>query len=629
MNFDDRAKQAGTAVSVSAGEIAPHRSGLRRRAWVAPVGMIAVVASVGFIAYAFVPTSSSGPEQVVTVAAAVESVSGPIVAGFVSDTGEITVLTGDPASPTVERLRVNSGAPVLGIATIPEPRWFFDGRVIEYVSDIAGELTVVRIDVRTGRTTTQPYWEPRTRRDLAPETGDEEVEEPVAGNDDESQLEPDSPSGEEGSLPGRDNQADPLAGSVDGGDETSDAASPQESTDLGLDDEEVRVGSIRLMAAAMSPSVVAVEDGAGSRWWVSAFSGQSQLFDQRLFRFLAPMEDGLLALTDGRLVVIGSFTRLTDFNIEGVDVGAICSAAIGPDSEVAFGLDSGSVVVSTAGQTRLFEVGDDPVSDLAWARTGETFITGTTDTAICGLAASGVSGVDAAASGAGEVGIKELRVCDVSSGGCSRLDEVAAVGGALVRGIPTPVPSEDFAGIWPESRKVAADVAADADEAATWRFDPELLVAEYATTVLGWVDPVVSMAEEGRRFLPYGVAFEVRPSASVTGVTIGAQQIGGEAGWLVVSVSAPAQSIRSGFSGGGPITIGFSREGAATVEVVVVVDGAEYRQSTDDLDELEFVVDRRASEGYYYLILYLDAVGQVFAANSGGGGGGFSFVSTG
>jgi len=663
MNFDDRAKQAGAAVSVRAGEIEPHRSGLRRRTWVAPAGMIAIVASVVLIAYAFVPASSSRPEQVITVAAAVDSVSGPIVAGFVSDTGEITVLTGDPASPTVERLRVNAGAPLLGIATIPEPRWFFDGRVIEYVSDIAGELTVVRVDVRTGRTTTQPYWEIRTRGDLAPETGDEEVEEPVAGNDDESQPAPFPPDGAkpaEEPLPGDegDDEIAPLPDGAIGQDDRSDTGATREAgraepafaqedvdsfggvSDSDLDDDEVRVGSIRLMSAAMSPSVVAVEDGDETMWWLSAFSGESQLFDQPLFRFLAPMEDGLFALTDGRLVVVDEFTRLTDFNIDGVEADAICSVAVSPNSEVAFGLDSGSVVLSTAGQTRLFDVGDNPVSDLAWAPTGETFIVGTTDAVICGVAGSGASGLGAAGSGAvvaGEAEIKELSVCNVSSGRCSPLDGVPAVGGALVRGIPTPGPPEAFSGIWPESNEPAADVAADADAAERWRFDPGLLAAEYATAVLGWADPLVSPGDGDRNRLPYSAGFLVKPSRDAPGVTIGTQQIGGDAGWLVVSVSAPTRLFQASYSDIGPITIGFSREGAATVEVVVSIDGVEHRRIAEEVDEqidgeieeVEFIIEGRTSVLDYYLILFSDAAGQVLAARSSGFGGALVFVSVG
>jgi len=579
--------------------------------------MIAVVASVALIAYAFVPTSSREPEQVVTVAAPVEFIRGSIVAGFVSDTGEITVLTGEPASPTAERLRVNAGAPVLGIATIPEPRWFLGGRVIEYVAEIDGELEVVRVDVRTGRTVTQAYWELRPRGDLAPEIGEEELdEERAVGNDDESRPEP-------------------LSGRADGGDETSDAAASRGSTASDLDGEEVRVGSIQLMTAAMSPSVVAVEDGDETRWWVSAPNGGSRLFDQRQLHFLAPMEEALLAVSDGRLVVVGGGVDPSALDVENVEGDTVRSAAVGPESELAFGLSSGSVVLLTGDRTRPFDVGDGAVSDLAWALTGETFFAATTDAAVPAAAGSGASGLRLVGSGAGVAGtsgIKALSVCNVSSGRCSRLEEVPVVGGALVRGIPTPFAPEAFSGIWPESDEPAACVAADADDAEPWRFDPELLVAEYATAVLGWVDPLVSPGDT-RNLPPHVAAYDVRPLPGAPQVTVVAQQIGGDAGWLVVHVSAPIRLLQLGYSGGGPITIGTSREGASTVEVVVGVDGVEYRSSVEEgdgeIDEVEFAIDGRSSDRFYYLILYSDAAGQVFAALSGVFGGATVFTSVG
>jgi len=165
VNLDDRARLANLALSVRSTEIAPHRAGLTRRRWVAPVGTVGTVLVVILLAISIGRFVSGPSGQIETVAApdettvlTVDGVRGPILAGYITESGQINVLVGDASSATLVQLDTSAGAPVLGVDTIPEPRWRYDDRVVEYVSDFDGELSVVRVDVRTGRSTNESYW---------------------------------------------------------------------------------------------------------------------------------------------------------------------------------------------------------------------------------------------------------------------------------------------------------------------------------------------------------------------------------------------------------------------------------------------------------------------------------------
>ena len=292
MNLEDRATTASAALSARARLIGPHRQGLERRSWVVPVGAaVGALTAILLVALAISGLVSDGSTEVEVgtgvddSAGLVGSVRGPIVAGFVSPSGQITVLTGDPASLTVERLGASAGPPVLGVETIPEPRWSFDGRVIEYVSEAAGDLKIVRVDVRTGKTTTEPYW---------------------------------------------------VVLMADGGISTS------------LEDQGARMGSIALMRGAAGPSVTAIEDETGSRWRLRTFdSDRSQLFNIGSTRFLAPTPEGLIVVVDDALNTISADGKLNELQLDGVASETVNTAAAGPFGHTAFGLTNGSVVVTT------------------------------------------------------------------------------------------------------------------------------------------------------------------------------------------------------------------------------------------------------------------------------------------
>ena len=185
-----------------------------------------------------------------------------------------------------------------------------------------------------------------------------------------------------------------------------------------------------------------------------------------------------------------------------------------------------------------------------------------------------------------------------------------------------------FFGFWPESTQTAADEAASADDAEPWHFDPELLTTQFAEVVLGWPDPVIASIDQVPLF-PYWASFEVRPSRQQPTITITAAQLAGETGWVIIRVSSPIQSLRSGYSAQGPITIGFDRQGATTVDVTVGIGQAKYSQSTDDLDEVNFVLEEPVISPSYFLILFKDDGGAVFAANSGNLGDSPLFATTG
>ena len=324
MNLEDRATTASAALSARARLIGPHRRGLERKSWVVPVGAAGALTAILLVALAISGLVSDGSTEVEVgtgvdeSAGLVGSLRGPIVAGFVSPSGEITVLTGDPASLTAERLGASAGPPVLGVETIPEPRWSFDGRVIEYVSEADGDLKVVRVDVRTGKTTTEPYW---------------------------------------------------VVLMADGGISTS------------LEDQGSLMGSIALIRGAAGPSVTAIEDETGSHWRLRTFdSDRSQLFSIGSTRFLAPTPDGLIVVVDGALNTISADGKLSDVELDGVAGETVNTAAAGPFGQTAFGLTNGSVVVTTLEETESFDLDRyGAVTGLSWDPSGEAFIAQTTN----------------------------------------------------------------------------------------------------------------------------------------------------------------------------------------------------------------------------------------------------------
>ncbi len=537
MNLDDRAKLANLALAARSTEIAPHRAGLIRRRWVAPVGMVGTALVVLVLAISigrFVSDSSGRVETVAvpdeTTVLIVDGVSGPILAGYISRFGEISVLVGDASSPTLVQLDAVAGAPALGVDTIPEPRWQFGGRVVEYVSDFEGELSVVRVDVRTGRSTREPYW------------------------------------------------AVLFGGGIS----------------RSLEDEGPLTGSIGLMAGAGGVSVRSVEDDTGVRWELRTFvDDRSVLLDIDTTRFLAPTMDGLIVVADGVIGTMNGEGVVTELAIDGVTAETISAVAASPRSALAFGLRNGSVLVTapeTTGSLN-FDLGTDLVTGLSWSPSGEALI--------------------ATATNQEETSI---RICLVATVSCNQIRSTGAAGGRLVRGTPTP--PDTFFGLWPENTEETADAAVTAEDAASWRFDPDLLVREFAEVILGWTDPIVAPAD-GFSLLPHWSIYELRPSPDQAPVTITAAQLAGENGWAITGVRAPILSLRTGFSSGSPVTIGFDRQGAVTVEVIIRLGDEEYSQTTADLDVLEFDIDRSFDAVASYLILFRDEEDRVFSATFG------------
>ncbi|NOX31548.1 MAG: hypothetical protein GXP35_16100 [Actinobacteria bacterium] len=534
MNLDDRAKSANLALSVRSTEIPPHRGGLNRRRWVAPVGVVGTALVVLLVAIWIGQFASGSSGQIETVAVpdettvlTVDGVRGPILAGYISVSGEISVLVGDASSARLVQLDASAGAPVLGVDTIPEPRWRYDDRVVEYVADFDGELSVVRVDVRTGRSTTEPYW--------------------VV-----------------------------LFG---GGISKS------------LEDEGPITGSIVLMAGAGGPRVGSVQDDAGARWELRTFTDdRSVTLDLESTRFLAPAMDGLIVVADGVLGTMAGDGVLTELGIDGVTAETISAVAPGPGSEMAFGLKNGSVLVTAPETTESlsFDLGADVVTGLSWSPSGEVFI-----------------------ATAAEQDETSIHLCAVATTSCDRIALAGAAGGRLIRGTPTP--PDTFFGVWPENTQEAADTATAAENAPAWRFDPDLLVREFAEVILGWTDPIVTTAD-GSSLFPHWSSFEVRPSPDEALVTINAAQLARDNGWVITGVRAPILSLRTSFSSGGPVTIGFDRKGAETVEVIIRLGDEEYSQRTDDLDVLEFDIDRPFDAVASYLILFRDDDDRVFSA---------------
>jgi hypothetical protein len=82
-----------------------------------------------------------------------------IVAAVVSSSGDVIVIVRSLDGFEGRLLSVGAGAPVVDVDGVPGPRWMFDGRTIEFVAGVDGNDQVVRVDVYTGRVTTQPYRE--------------------------------------------------------------------------------------------------------------------------------------------------------------------------------------------------------------------------------------------------------------------------------------------------------------------------------------------------------------------------------------------------------------------------------------------------------------------------------------
>jgi len=502
MKLDDIASEAADAVLERGAQIAPHPAGLRRKSWVLPVAALALLMVVVGGGLGVTRALQSETDQVATAAVVVPGVHEPIVAAFVDGSGQITVLAGDPSSPEVLLLQTKAGSPVLGDERIPEPRWSVDGRVIEYVSLLEGQLQVVRVDVRTGLTSSEPY----VAREL------------------------------------------PLMRGGDG------------------------------------PTVWASD--SADQWRLGTFQDDVvNLRDFDSIRFLAPTADGLVVVSDDALGLLGADLEQTELVVESVTAGDVRSVASGPDAELAFGLEDGSVVVTSTSGEQTIAVGGDAVTGLAWGPSGQSLV------------------AQAA---------QAVQVCTLAGARC----EVVEAAGTLVRGSPVPMAAELFYGLWPESTTNAADAAATSADAPPWRFDPRLLVLEYAAVVLGWPDPVV-VEVDAPAFLPYRAVFEVRRSADGPTVRVDATQLAAGAGWLVTGAQSPGGRFTGGYDSRGPVTLGFDRQGAATVDLTLGIGDMRYEQSTTERGEVEFEVDTPITEPAFYLLLFRDEAGAVFAARSG------------
>ncbi|NOX28796.1 MAG: hypothetical protein GXP35_01895 [Actinobacteria bacterium] len=317
MNFDDQATKAGAAISERAEALTPHRSGLSRRRWVAPVGVGALLVVALGVA-SLVGLGLGATSRVETVAGldgpipVVDGVDDRLLAAFVSIDGEVTVLSGDPASPTIQRLDVDAPPPILDVSTIPKPRWTSSGRVIEYVTQLNDRSETVSVDVPTGRITTEPY-----------------------------------------SVP--DLTFMRTAGLLD-----PDLDEPHDRT-------------LMLMRASSFPFVIAVGEGSEVRWWVrSVAGGRGRVYDIDSIEFLAPGPDSLIVIADGSLSLIGADRDIQPYAPDGVPDMVVRSAAVGPAGETAFGFADATVFVETGNGVASFELGDQfgAVTELSWDQTG-------------------------------------------------------------------------------------------------------------------------------------------------------------------------------------------------------------------------------------------------------------------
>ena len=232
-------------------------------------------------------------------------------AAFVSELGNLTLVSGDGSVTSVD---VDAGIPILGDATIPNPRWLFDDRLVEYVADDAGTVQVVRVDIQTGRVTTQPYW--------AVLIADGDV-----------------------------------------------STSP--------DDEGRLIGRIPLMAAGDATTVTAVGEKPTIEWQFHSprVGDRTIWFDPDHVRFLAPAPEGLLAVTDGVIGIVDPFGEFVDLDVGGVVADDISSAAYAPGPHPVFGLDDGRIVVFRGDDTVMLTIDDgDPVTVVAWDAAGTSVV---------------------------------------------------------------------------------------------------------------------------------------------------------------------------------------------------------------------------------------------------------------
>ena len=100
---------------------------------VAVTALIVVLLAIGSAGLLF-PRRGSLPVAPASPSSAPSSVS---TAAFVSELGNLTLVSGDGSVTSVD---VDAGIPILGDATIPNPRWLFDDRLVEYVADDAGTV---------------------------------------------------------------------------------------------------------------------------------------------------------------------------------------------------------------------------------------------------------------------------------------------------------------------------------------------------------------------------------------------------------------------------------------------------------------------------------------------------------
>jgi len=317
MNFDDQAARAGASISQRAEALTPHRSGLIRKRWVAPAGVgILVVVVLGVASLVgFGPGATSRVETVAGLDGPIPVVDGVddrLLAAFVSVDGAVTILSGDPASPTTQRLDVDAPPPILDVSTIPKPRWTSSGRAIEYVTQLNDRTETVSVDVPTGRITTEPY-----------------------------------------SVPGLTFMR--TAGLFD-----PDSDEPHDRT-------------LMLMRASSLPSVIAVEEGSDVKWWVrSVAGGRGRVYDIDSIEFLAPGPDSLIVVAEGSLSLIGADRDIQPYAPEGLPDMVVRSAAVSSTGETAFGFADATVFVETSSGVASFELGDQfgAVTELSWDPTG-------------------------------------------------------------------------------------------------------------------------------------------------------------------------------------------------------------------------------------------------------------------
>jgi hypothetical protein len=168
MTLDERARDARTALLERAREVAHERARIvqpvdhRPRRFGLGVAAVALVGLVVIgIVWVGVDRDGSAPTGPAEFGISERPLlrDDTIVAALVSSSGDVVVIVRSLAGFEGRLLSVGAGAPVVDVDGVPGPRWMFDGRTIEFVAGVDGSDQVVRVDVYTGRVTTQPFRE--------------------------------------------------------------------------------------------------------------------------------------------------------------------------------------------------------------------------------------------------------------------------------------------------------------------------------------------------------------------------------------------------------------------------------------------------------------------------------------